>query len=79
MKLTKPQIEELRKLLQKRQPTYGRHRSRVQNNLVYKKLARYINEDGTVVAPSSWGWPNFGDWCEITDAGREALKTAQDH
>jgi hypothetical protein len=76
VKLTKPQAEELRQLARDRQYTYGRGRSRVQNNLVRMKLACFKDEYGKTVAPSSWGFPSVCDWCEITAAGRALLKEA---
>ena len=55
--LTAPQMDELRRLAREPQHTFGRARTRVQNSLVGKGLARY-EDDGTL--------------CLITDAGRLA-------
>ena len=62
-KLTGPQIDELRRLARQRQVTYGRDRTRVQNILVAQGLAKFVDI--------------VNDYCEITDAGREALVSAE--
>lgn len=78
MKLTKPQLKELRLLAVERQSTRGCNRARVQNSLREKKLARFCEEDGSRREVSiyevlaSYGNPH--PFCEITDAGREVLR-----
>lgn len=56
VKLTVPQRRELLQLLYRRQHTYGRYRTRVQNTLVRLRLARFVEQDGSGL-------------CEITAAG----------
>lgn len=64
-KLTKPQREELERLVRHgRQPTYGAARARVQNRLVAEGLACYCR-DGT---------GDVADWCLVTEAGRRRLE-----
>lgn len=71
MKLTKSQHEELQLQMTKGpQPTFGTHRTRVQNRLVQLGLSEFLDWEGhsvrcSVVARS----------CSITPAGREALHT----
>ncbi len=78
MKLTKPQLRELRRLAQEPQPTFGRWRARVQNSLRQKGLARFL-VDGKPHTPTVLeivtyaGISSWADSCEITDAGRVAL------
>ena len=71
---TKAQLDELRRLARGRQTTYGSARTRVQNNLVIMRLARFLLDgkplDG-VTGPL--GFKHFTDECEITEAGRAAL------
>lgn len=57
LKLTKPQLAELRRLYERPRYVYGKHTVRVQNNLVKKKLAAFCSLDS-------------GDVCMILDAGR---------
>lgn len=72
--LTKAQLDELRRLAVKPQRTYGAHTARVQNNLVWSKLARFLDPDGKVTPVCNWmGMKNLTELCEITDAGRRAL------
>ena len=72
--LTKPQLRELRRLDVKPQRTFGTHRARVQNNLVWAQLARFLDPDGFVTPVCNWmGMKNITELCEITDAGRRAL------
>lgn len=76
VKLTPGQRTELRQLAGGPQPTFGYGRVHIQidarnhNNLVKKGLARYIDTVGQFVAIDS---PEI-DRCEITEAGRAALK-----
>lgn len=79
VKLTAPQLEELKLLAQKRQSTRGKRRARVQNNLVRRGFARFCEEDGTVrqgldLLRMLTSYGNLCPYCEIADAGREALK-----
>ena len=56
---------------------YGSGRARVQNNLVAKGLAQYVDEEGRPVRPTAFGFcPQswLADRCVITDAGRARLK-----
>jgi len=62
--LTEPQAAELRRLLEGRQNTYGKARSRVQNGLARLGLARFTDERGR---PDP-----HGVYCEVTDGGRGA-------
>lgn len=65
-KLTRSQIEELKAQLKEPQPTYGRHRAKVQNRLVAAGLS--VMRDGRLYNPDdSW------DVCCITYLGREFL------
>lgn len=70
VKLTPGQRTELRQLAGGPQPTYGSDRVRIQNNLVRKGLARYIDTAGQMVGAEA---PEI-DRCEITGTGRAALK-----
>lgn len=70
MKLTSGQRKELRQLAGGPQPTFGYGRVHIQNNLVRKGLARYIDTAGQMVGAEA---PEI-DRCEITEAGRAALK-----
>jgi len=70
MRLTKPQLEELRRLAREPQPTYGSSRVRVQNNLVAKDLAAYIDENGK---PNTYERSWVPDRCVITTKGRAVL------
>jgi len=72
VKLTDPQLDELRAMAVKPQSTYGSSRTRVQNNLVAKGLAQYVNEEGKPM-----GGPDatyLANRCAITAAGRAKLK-----
>lgn len=76
MKLTKAQLDQLRLLGREPQSTFGSGRVRVQNNLVAKGLARYVDEKGQPIratlsgyCPESW----LADRCVITEAGRARL------
>lgn len=81
MKLTKPQRDELSRLAQAPREHRRRQIVRVQNSLRSKGLVRFMR-DGKLFRPSvieiivcaSAGFPEVT--CEITDAGREALKSA---
>ena len=76
MKLTKPQLDELKLLAQKPQTVYGSSRARVQNNLRALGLAEYLMDDGTVWKPKTAWEVVFGrcySLCRITEAGRAAL------
>lgn len=66
-KLTPAQVAELRRLVQERQPTFGKDRARVQRNLVNVRLARFVSTAGEPMEAE------FADLCEATEAGREAL------
>jgi hypothetical protein len=66
-KLTGPQLEELRKLAQKPQNTYGKARARVQGNLVGMGLAEFADDKGNYASPLD------GERCQITDRGRQML------
>jgi hypothetical protein len=73
--LTKAQVDELRFLSREKRPTYGASRARVQNNLYYGlRYVRFIDFEGKEVHPHEMGIkaPDV-EWCEITDAGRQAL------
>ena len=78
MKLTKPQHDELARRAHGPQPTFGRWRTRVQNSLRGKGLARFL-VDGKPHQPSvveimvSAGYGSWADSCEITPAGLAAL------
>ncbi len=74
MKLTDPQLDELKRLAQGQQPTYGRARARVQNSLHGKGLARFF-VDGKPLMVSGHG--SWADTCEITQAGRAALAAGE--
>lgn len=71
VKLTKPQLAELKQLARKPQSTYGSSRTRVQNTLVGKGLAQYLDEDGNTLR--SLDATYLADRCAITDAGRAYL------
>ena len=66
MKLTKPQLEELKAQNKEPQYTYGRHRAKVQNVLIGLGLSKF--RDRRLVRPDE-----PGDMCCITDAGRAEL------
>lgn len=59
MTLTSAQVVELRRLKKEAQPTFGKSRVRVQNNLERMGLAAYIRS---------------GSHCVITDAGLAVLR-----
>lgn len=67
MKLTKPQLTELKQLAKKPQSTFGSSRVRLQNTLVRLRLASYEDEEGKPT--DSWS----ADRCVITDKGRTHL------
>lgn len=77
--LTKPQLRELRRLAAEPQPTYGKDRVRVQNNLVRVGLARYLDAHGKEITGNAWDHYECTDACEITDDGRAALKEQGKH
>jgi hypothetical protein len=74
--ITKAQLDELRWLARGRQPCFGTHRTRVQNNLVLMGFARYIGVDGQpldgVTGPT--GIKYVTESCEITDDGLETVR-----
>jgi hypothetical protein len=74
--ITKAQLDELRRLARGRQPCFGTHRTRVQNNLVLMGFARYIGVDGQpldgVTGPT--GIKHVTESCEITDDGLETVR-----
>lgn len=72
--MTKPQIQELLRLSDGKQHTYGSARTRVQNNLVWAGLARYTDDAGNTITPSLT-WKSAYEWCEITDAGKAVVAT----
>lgn len=77
--MTPPQRRELGRLAEGPQRTYGRGRARVQNNLVRRGLARFVDAPGVAprrksIAEIFASYGNDCDWCEITRAGRAALK-----
>jgi len=63
MKLTKAQLVELKRLAREPQPSYGKGRVRVHNNLRRLGLALIDHSDGFV--------------CRITQAGRDLLRSAE--
>jgi hypothetical protein len=69
VRLTRPQRDELTRLVREDQPNTGKHRVRVQNVLVDRGLARYVDENGKPV-PERW---MLAERCQITDAGRAAI------
>lgn len=77
-KLTKAQLDELRRLYKEPQNTYGSARARVQNNLVLAGLAQF-SLDGVVYAPrtacSMFGHKVIADQCVITAAGRSLVES----
>jgi hypothetical protein len=81
MKLTDPQRRELERLAKESpaENSYtGRVTSRVRNSLRVLGLVRFFNQDGsepnlvTILVSAGHGSPY--DTCEITEAGRAALK-----
>lgn len=80
IRLTVAQRRELRDLARRAQSTFGKHRSRVQNCLVAKGLARFCDEQGQAVSRYKWVSPGIvmqnldAVSCEITEAGRVALR-----
>lgn len=71
-KLTKAQITELKRLAREPQPTFGRARARVQNNLYYKfHLVRFLDMDGNVLALHVYGLNAGADRCEITCTAKD--------
>lgn len=66
--LTKPQLEELKRVAKQPQPTFGSSRVRVQNALFNKGFVKYMDAGGRSVSAS-----DFADTCEISEAGRLAL------
>lgn len=69
MKLTEPQVRELRRLADGPQHTFGRHRARVQRGLYRLCLARFVNDDGKEATNIA-----LAPTCEITETGRAFLK-----
>ncbi len=67
-KISKAQLDELKRLARGPQNTYGSARTRVQNNLFLMRYAIF-KADGK---PCDEGWN--ADACEITEDGRAALK-----
>ena len=61
MKLTRPQMAEMKRLTLSRQPRFGAARARVQNTLVRLGLARFSHAD---------------DECVITETGLAFLRAA---
>jgi hypothetical protein len=45
----------------------------VQNSLVEKRLARFVDKDGQPVEPARWLYRLDVEQCEITEAGRVAM------
>lgn len=86
-RLTRAQAEELLLQAKKPQDTYGRSRTRVQNNLVAKGLSIFRDDQGRATRPNGSMYVGSVDsrgqitWapfpapktCEITDRGRRAL------
>lgn len=81
VRITPPQEHELRQLADRPQTTFGARRARVQNCLVDKGLAVYVDESGSEVPRFEPGLttrsaPNSAiDSCTITKAGRAFLKS----
>lgn len=77
-KLTKAQLDELRRLYRESQNTYGSARARVQNNLVLAGLAQF-SLDGVLYPPRSacspFGYNLVADQCVITAAGRSLVES----
>jgi hypothetical protein len=79
LKLTKPQLTELRLLAAGRRSTRicGAGVSKVHNNLALKGLCRFTEEDGSTPGLSVYAilasYGNPRPWCEITAKGRAAL------
>jgi hypothetical protein len=63
VKLTKDQLAELKRLAHEQQPSYGKGRVRVHNNLRRHGLVTIYHSDGFV--------------CQITPAGRDFLASIE--
>ncbi len=68
LEMTKARAEELKRLLQERQATFGASRTRVQNTLVGAGMARYLDDAGQPVRRS-----DMARECEITPLGRAVI------
>lgn len=78
VKLTKPQIAELRRMAVRPQYSHGSSTARIQNNLVRMGLAQFIDDAGTPIPRAvtiiDILCPPPHDKCAITEAGRSLLK-----
>jgi hypothetical protein len=73
--LTAPQIKELRLQRDKGpQPTFGKHRVRTQNLLVWRGLSAYFDERGERTTSHGLLGAGYPTECRISKAGLAALK-----
>lgn len=80
LRLTKAQWEELGRMVREPQPTWGKHRVRVQNGLIMKGLGVYTNDEGTVVPLYEWKGLAMvlnvdATRCAATAAGKRLIET----